>query len=192
MQTEFHGILEAVRDIIDGLARLGITLDKDMSEELTEKGSGITELSVRDKIQALEVEMLKQPGVMVGDCCPLVHRFAEGLYIRQITVPAGLLSVTKIHKFSHVTVLEKGTITVIEESGPRQIVAPAMWITPAMTKRAIYHNTEVVLTTIHSNPDNGTDIEKIEDRVIAKDFEDDGAIETGDFIKAAEGAICHG
>jgi len=146
------------------------------------------DLAIRDKVMALETAMRQREDVMIGDCCPLKHSFAEGLYVREITVPAGLLSVTKIHKYSHVTVLLKGTILVYEESGPKKIEAPALFITPAMTKRAIYHVTEVVLTTIHSNPDNEEDIDQIEERVIAKSFDEDGTIE----VKAVEDKACLG
>ena len=123
---------------------------------------------VREKIQTLEDAIKTHPEGLIGDCFPLEHFFAKGLYVRKLTVPAGTLTVTKIHKHSHATFLLKGEITVIEESGKRYVEAPAMFITSAWTKRAIFHHTEVIIVTVHATEE--TDVDKIEEEIIAKNF----------------------
>ena len=133
---------------------------------------GASRRVVRAKIAALQTAIEDKPDALGADPFPIKHSFAEGLYIRELTVPADTLTVTKIHKYSHVTVLMRGTIYVVEETMIRKLEAPAIFITQAGTKRAIYHKTEVVISTIHGNPDNEEDVEKIESRIIAKTFKE--------------------
>ena len=44
--------------------------------------------------------------------CPLVHRFTEGLYVREIFMPAGSLITSKIHKTQHQYFILKGAVSV--------------------------------------------------------------------------------
>jgi len=85
-------------------------------------------------------------------------------------VPGNVLTVTKIHAQTHPFFLLKGTISVLTEEGVKRFTAPYSGITKAGTKRIIWHHDEVVLTTVHRT--EHTDLTKIEDDVIAKDFND--------------------
>ena len=132
--------------------------------------------NTRNVISELEAHMNKLPETMYGDCFPLQHSFAKGLYVRQISVPKGFLIISKIHKYSHAAFLLQGEISIIGTDGIRRIKAPASIITPAGTKRAVYHHEDTIFTTVHAT--NETDIEKIEEEIIAKDFtEIDDAID---------------
>ena len=125
-------------------------------------------LQVRKGISKVEDVIRQMPEHLEGDCYPLKHSFADGLYVRELTVPAKILTVTKIHKYSHAAFLLKGEISVLEEGGIKRFKAPASFITPAGTKRIVYHHTEVVLTTVHAT--KKTDLKEIENEIIAKDF----------------------
>lgn len=130
----------------------------------------------RNGITAFE-EHLKNnvPGVLGEDPFPLVHKFADGMYIRQLTVPPRTLTVTKIHKQTHPFFLLKGTISILTEEGVKTFTAPYSGITKAGTKRIIWHHDEVVFTTVHSTKE--TDLDKIESEVIANDFDEVDALE---------------
>ncbi len=125
--------------------------------------------SFRENIVKFEDHIRKIPGALGADPFPLEHSFADGLYIRKLTVPARTLTVTKIHAVNHAFFLQQGTISVLTEEGIKKFTAPYQGITKAGTKRIIYHHDEVIFTTVHSTKE--TDIEKIEVEVIAKDFE---------------------
>jgi quercetin dioxygenase-like cupin family protein len=127
---------------------------------------------IREFILSLESKMYEMPDALVGDSCPLEHTFAEGMYVRQITMPKGMIFVTKIHKFSHPAFILKGEVSILEESGPRRVMAPAAFITPAGTKRIVYTHEETVWTTVHLNPNNHRDIDKIEGEIIATSFDE--------------------
>jgi hypothetical protein len=121
-------------------------------------------------INELESHMDALPETMHGDCFPLEHSFAKGLYVRQISVPKGYLIISKIHKYSHAAFLLKGEISIIGTDGIRRIKAPMSIITPSGTKRAIYHHEDTVFATVHATDE--TDLQKIESQIIANNFEE--------------------
>lgn len=97
---------------------------------------------------------------------PLRHFFADGLYGREITVPAGGTVVTKVHKKEHITFALSGTAVVVDENGiKKEIIAPAVFITPPGTQRAVYAKTEVIWATVHSNEQKLETVEDIENSV---------------------------
>ena len=111
----------------------------------------------------------------VGDLpevdCPLQHVFAPGAYARTIFIPKGTVIVGKIHKHAHLNILSKGDVAVLTEGGGREdLSGPVTLVSPPGTKRAVYAITDTVWTTIHLT--NETDLDKIEEHVIAKTFED--------------------
>ena len=123
----------------------------------------------RDKIQDFENFLCQQEGAKLGDdACPLKHIFADGLYIREITMPANTFLTSKIHKTTHPYFVLSGDVSVITEDGTVRIKAPYSGITQAGTKRALYTHEETVWATVHKT--NETDLKKIEAEVIAEDF----------------------
>ncbi len=130
---------------------------------------------VREKILAFEDVLSKHKGAFFGDTpnCPLTHRFADGIYTREIFIPAGTHIVGKIHKLSHPIFLMSGTVDVVSESGGYvQLTGPMTMITPAGTKRAFRAITDVVWVTVHPNPTNTQDLDVIEKNVIAESYEE--------------------
>lgn len=125
-------------------------------------------IKVRNVIQATEDKMLKIPGAMVGDCFPLKHIFADGCYVREITMPKGMLLTSKIHKVTHPYFVLKGDVSVLTEEGVVRIKAPFSGITKAGTKRILYIHEETIWTTVHVTKHK--DIKKIEKQIIAKDY----------------------
>ena len=116
--------------------------------------------------------------------CPLKHYFSDGIYVREITIPAGMIIVGKIHKHRHPNFLLKGKVMVItEQKGEEIIEGPCFMMSEGGTKRALYAVTDLVWTTIHHNPTNTQDLNKIEDIVIAKNYD-----EYKKFIKS-EGSV---
>lgn len=124
----------------------------------------------RNDIVEFEEKVKSIPGALGADPFPLEHSFADGLYIRKLTVPADTLTVTKIHAVNHAFFLQNGTISVLTEEGVKKFTAPYQGITKAGTKRIIYHHDEVVFTTVHSTKE--TDLDKIEVEVIAQNFDE--------------------
>jgi len=115
---------------------------------------------------------------------PLNHSFADGCYIREVFNPKGELLVTKIHKVTHPFFLMKGDMTILMEDGIKRIRAPHYGITPAGTKRIIYCHEDCIFVTVHVTKE--TDLKKIEEEVIAKDFSEVDQNDIDSFIKKVE------
>lgn len=131
---------------------------------------------LREKILGFERFLSTMPGVFYGDTenCPLKHSFADGMYVREIFIPKGTVVVGKIHRHSHPNFLLKGEVTVITEGGGRErLKAPLSMISPAATKRVVFAHEDTVWVTVHLVGEE-QNLEKIEDIVIAKTYEELG------------------
>lgn len=137
--------------------------------------SSLQRTGIRNEILNFETDMMNAKGVEFGDNenCPLTHSFSDGMYVREIAIPKGRLIVGKIHKHDHPNFLLKGEVTVVTESeGRKRIKAPCSMISTAGTKRIVYTHEDTVWATVHSNPDNYTDLSKLEEIVIAKNYDE--------------------
>lgn len=118
---------------------------------------------LREKIKQAEA-LMKAHGEPVE--IPVRHYFSDGVYAREITIPAGTILTGHIHKRENLNFLLKGEITVSTDDGMKRLVAPATIVSPPGTKRIAYTHTEVVWTTVHGTSER--DLEKIEATFIAK------------------------
>ena len=121
------------------------------------------------------IKNLDHDGVIIGDSktCPLKHSFSDGIYVREISIPAGMIIVGKIHKHDHPNFLLKGNVVVItEKDGIEELTGPCSMISKPGTKRALYAKTDLVWTTVHLNPTNTQDLVELEKEIIADSFED--------------------
>ena len=113
------------------------------------------------KIERLEGEMLALPQVE----CPVDHFFASGVYVRQMTAPAGTLIVGHEHKTEHVCILLKGSMTIATPKGVRTVSAPLTFIAPPGRKVAVVLE-DIVFQNVHATEER--DLDKIEAQIITK------------------------
>lgn len=102
---------------------------------------------------------------------PLKHHFSKDVYAREIVIPKGALIVGKIHKHTNLNILSKGKITLLSIDGCKTVEAPYTVVSSPGVKRLAYAHEECVWTTIHGT--NETDVDKIEELFIAKDYNDE-------------------
>ena len=98
------------------------------------------------------------------------HHFAPGVYAREMKIPKGVVVTGKIHKTTHLSIVSQGRISIATEEGNKIIEAPAIFVTKPGTKRAAYALEDTTFITIHVTEE--TDLEKIEQLVIAKDYKE--------------------
>jgi hypothetical protein len=122
---------------------------------------------IRTIISNIE-EMCKQFGEEID--IPVEHYFSKGVYAREMIMPQGALIVGKIHKHENLSILSAGEVSVLSVDGIKRIKAPYTFVASPGTKRVIYAHSEAVWTVIHGTDE--TDIEKIEEEFIAKDYEE--------------------
>ena len=101
----------------------------------------------------------------------LTNLFAPGVYVRQIDLPEGSVVVGKIHKHAHVNMLMAGVVTVVSEFHTETFAAPRVWISEPGIKRAVYTHEDAMWMTVHPNPEDTTDLDAVEEDVIAPSYE---------------------
>jgi len=124
----------------------------------------------RNKVDVFENALAQIPGATFGDACaPLRHLFGDNLYIREITMPKGMVLTSKIHKTTHPYFVLRGDVSVCTEDGIVRIKGPYWGMTQAGTKRVLQVHEETVWVTVHSTEQ--TDLEEIEKELIAEDYD---------------------
>jgi hypothetical protein len=100
--------------------------------------------------------------------CPLRHYFADGLYVREIFIPAGCALVGYIHTQDCVTVVSKGKILIADGEGlPVCVEAPFTKVVPRGTKKAGYALEDTIWSDAYVNADNERNIDVLEARLTA-------------------------
>ncbi len=120
----------------------------------------MNELTTQDSIYELQSLMLK------GDTIELEtrHHFSDGLYARELFIPAGVCLVGALHKTRHLYTVVKGKCRVSSQFGNMDIEAPFMGETIPGTKRVIFAETDSVWITYH--PTELTSVEEIEKAIL--------------------------
>lgn len=127
---------------------------------------------VRSKIYQLQEVMKTLPSRL--DDCPVEHLFSPGVYCRKMFIPKGIVIIGKLHRHAHPNIISQGLVSVATEFGSEQIAAYAMFTSKVGTKRAVVALADTIWTTVHSNPDNITDLIELEAMVIAEDYSELG------------------
>lgn len=93
----------------------------------------------------------------------ITHRFAGGVYAREMLIPAGVMVVSMVHKAECVSTCSSGAIwvwTAGSDEGFQLIEAPFTAITPPGTRRVGIAERDTVWTTYHAT--QSTNLDEIE------------------------------
>lgn len=134
-----------------------------MIKEVTfEQLKSPVKVSDNQDIAKLERAILEQPQVP----CPVIHSFGPGVYMRQLSLPAGNIAIGQHQNFEHVSIFIKGRMTFFNEDGTRkEVQAPMTFISPPGQKIAYVHEDSVFMNVYSTNE---TDVEKLEDFYLTK------------------------
>ena len=120
---------------------------------------------IRKTVTDFEEALLELPQIDL----PLQHHFAEGIYGREMFVPAGSAFTGKVHKTEHMSILLSGEMLIKStEAGSDRIIAPCMFVSPPNTKKAGFAVTDCIFMTIHGTHER--DLDKIELELISDSF----------------------
>jgi quercetin dioxygenase-like cupin family protein len=97
---------------------------------------------------------------------PVTHRFAPGLYWREIAVPAGVFIIGHRHKTAHFNILLKGRLRVLVDGRVKEVQAPYIVVSEPGVRKAALALEDSVWVNLH--PTEETDLAKIEEAVIEK------------------------
>ncbi len=122
-------------------------------------GLPIEGMTDRQKVEVLEYGILKHCDNLAKKL-PLTHHICNGVYARELFIPAGTILTGRIHKTKHISIIQQGDISVMTEEGMKRIQGPAVIQSEKGMKRAGYTHADTIWITIH--PTELTDIDEIE------------------------------
>lgn len=115
------------------------------------------------EIQRIQADMLAS-GCAIDLADHTFHHFADGVYGRELRIPAGVALIGKMHKHSTLNVLASGQLAVTTPNGPQLLTAPAIFVSPAGCKKLGVAITDCVFLNVHASQE--TDLERLEAELI--------------------------
>lgn len=113
-------------------------------------------------IQKLEAAFLDLPQAD----CPITHRFAPGIYIREVRMPAGSYVIGHHHTTDHLNIMLSGHLTILNEDGTKtDLKAPQTFIAPSGRKIAYIHE-DVIWQNVFATDER--DVETLESMFLDK------------------------
>jgi hypothetical protein len=94
------------------------------------------------------------------------HSFSPGIYMREILMFAGTTLIGAEHTGEHFNVVLKGRCFVSIDGVSKEIVAPSYFRSGAGVRKVLYIVEDTTWITVHPNPDDEHDIEKLEARIM--------------------------
>ncbi len=106
---------------------------------------------------------------------PIKHKFADQVYLREMTIKKGMVVVGAIHNHLHIFFLLKGHLTLSDKNSVEDYEAPCYVISKPGIQRAVYANEDSIVVNIHKNPDNIEDVDELEKELVSlniKEYEE--------------------
>ena len=98
---------------------------------------------------------------------PITNYFADGIYLRQMEMPADSVVVGAIHNHLHAWFLLTGRILVNNNGEIIEHIAPCFTISKPGSKRLIYALENSIFVNVHKNPSNTQDIKELEQEIVS-------------------------
>ena len=120
------------------------------------------ELAETENLDRLEEALVEAfPGLDLDEL--ITHRFSNGVYAREMVIPAGVITVSMVHKVECISTCSAGRIwvwTAGTGEGFNLIEAPYTAVTPPGTRRVGIAEADTVWTTFHAT--DSEDVDEIE------------------------------
>jgi hypothetical protein len=124
--------------------------------------SATERLMQKARIEEMERAMLEMPQVNA----PVTERFAPGVYLREIFMPAGALIIGHEHRTEHFNIVLQGSALVAIDGVVEEIIAPATFVSKPGVRKVLLIIEDMIWQTVH--PTTETDPAKLEDMLIVK------------------------
>lgn len=119
-------------------------------------------LLTEEKVQVLEQGMMGLPQAS----CPVQHIFGPNVYIRQVTIEAGVFSIGHYQNEEHLNIMLAGKVTMVNEDGTHTYLeAPQTFVSKPGRKIGYIHET-MVWQNVYATAE--TDVSRLEERFLTK------------------------
>jgi len=151
-------------------------LNKDKSELAVDFKSAVTELEYNLKSIANGDTIVAgtddKPIVSDSTLVPIRHFFMDGVYVREMTMYKDTVVIGAIHKHLHMCFLLTGKITVTNEEGTIDHIAPCFIVSTPGIKRVLYAHEDSIWYNTHKNPSNTEDVGELEKDIVAISYKE--------------------
>lgn len=96
----------------------------------------------------------------------IVHHFSDGLYSKEIHIPAETMVVQHKHSYAHMSILAKGKVVVLVDDESKIVEAPACLEIAAGKHHAVKALTDCVWFCVHATDEK--DASKVDEVLIQK------------------------
>jgi len=136
----------------------------------------VTELeeTLRKNADGKNIIVGTEENPIVNNCnkIPIKHFFMDGVYIREMTMFKGTVVTGAIHKHLHMCFLLTGELTISNENGVKDYIAPCYIVSTPGVKRVLYAHEDSVWYNIHQNPTDTKEVREIEKELVAINYEE--------------------
>ena len=112
----------------------------------------------------------EKPIITDNEQLPINHFFMDGVYIREMTMYKGMVVIGAIHKDLHMFFLLKGHLTVSNEEGVVEHIAPCFIKSSPGVKRVLYAHEDSIWYNTHKNPSNTKNVEQLEKELVVTNY----------------------
>jgi len=116
----------------------------------------------QSKIEQVESHLLDLPQVE----CPVVHHFGPGIYIREVTLPAGTLAIGHAQRFDHLNIMLTGAVAMIGDDGQTKVLRAPMIFVGKPGRKLGYVLETCIWQNVYSTEER--DIDKLESMFLDK------------------------
>ena len=146
-----------------------------MSKNALQKGKREIILGLEETlIKVADGEMIIGNGkeIVYHDRFEYKHTFADGIYVREMSIPKGEAVIGAIHKHLHVWILLSGCIRVATQDSVEEYKAPCTLLSRPGIKRVIYAVEDSIFTNIHKNPSDTQDLDILQEEIVALNYKE--------------------
>ncbi len=114
-----------------------------------EPNGNLRDVIKRGQVIAFENVIKQHPGHLTAEHFVTKHHFLPGIYMRELHIPAGMITTGKIHKYECVSILSKGVRATLVDGCIQVVNAPYMQVTPPGFKRISLTIEDSIWITMH-------------------------------------------
>lgn len=116
------------------------------------------------ELEKLESHTLELPQVE----CPVVHHFGPGVYIREVTLPAGAFAIGHSQRHEHLNIMLTGSVAVLGDDGQVKVLQAPMIFTGKPGRKVGVILETCIWQNVYPNPNDERDVDVLEARWLDK------------------------